>query len=142
MNSYLRIRSAFFLAVSLLFSNLMYAQKAEDFIGDWKIIKVELSPNAEQEAKQFFSKLNAIFLKSTFHFKPNNSFSFDSPDEDLSIKDAVWQFDIKKQTIKVMERKSKGTPGLLMGIIVKETNGGYLFLMEETPVILTVVKKT
>ena len=144
MNMYLRNHSVKLLLVfsfSLL-SKLSYSQTTADFIGDWKIIKVELSPNAGQEEKQMLAMLKTIFLKSMFHFRPNNSFSFNSPDKDLSVKDGVWQFDLKKQYLKVVERKSKGTPGQLMGITVKEANGGYLFLMEETPVILTVVKKT
>jgi hypothetical protein len=125
----------------LLFGKAAFSQATVDFIGDWKIIKVELSPGAGQEEKQMLGIVTPIFLKSLFHFKPNNSFSFDSPDKDLSIKDGVWQFDVKKQYIKITERPSKGTPGQLMGIAVKAANGEYLFQMEETPMILTVVKK-
>jgi len=132
-----------FLLVSilLLFSKFSYAQTEADFIGDWKIIKVDMLPSAGQEEKQMFQKVRSIFSKSTFHFKSNNLFSFDSPDIDLSIKDGIWNFDAKNRYITISERMSKGTRDLLMGIYVKETIGGFLFYMEETSVILMVTRK-
>lgn len=125
----------------LLFAKASFSQATADFIGDWKIIKVELSTRAGKEEKHMLGIVTPIFLKSLFHFKLNNSFSFDSPDKDLLIKDGVWQFDLKKQYIKITERTSKGTAGQLMGITIKAANGEYLFQIEETPMILTVTKK-
>jgi hypothetical protein len=138
MNVYLKLIVV--LSLSLL-SKFSYSQTTADFIGEWKIITVELSAAAGEEEKQMLAMLRPIFLKSMFHFKADNSFSFASPDKELAIEDGVWQFDVKKQYLKVMERMSKGTPGQLMGITVNEANGGYLFHLEETPVILTVIRK-
>jgi hypothetical protein len=128
--------------LSILFSKFSYAQESQDLIGDWKIIKVELSPNTQEEEKQMLSMITQIFLKSTFHFNANNSFSFDSPDKDLATKNGIWHFDARKKYITIVERVSKGIPGQLMGINVEVSNGKYLFLMEETPLILTVTKKS
>lgn len=131
---------AFFILFTLL-SKSSYSQQNEDLIGDWKITKVELAPNAGQEEREMLGMLNQIFSKSTFHFKNNSLFSFDSPDKDLAIRDAIWKFDITKKYIKITERVSKGKPGQLMGITVIFKEGQYSFFMEETPVILTVIKK-
>ena len=130
-----------FFILFTLFSKSSYSQQNEDLIGDWKITKVELTPNAGQEEKQMLGMLTQIFTKSTFHFKTNSLFSFESPDKDLAIRDAVWKFDITKKYIKVTERVTKGTSGQLMGITVKVIEGQYLFFMEESPFVLTVIKK-
>jgi hypothetical protein len=130
-----------FIILFTLFTNSSYSQQNEDLIGDWKITKVDLKPSAGEEEKQMLVMLSQIFSKSTFHFKNNNLFSFDSPDKDLAIKEANWKFDSIKKYIKVTERVTKGNPGQLMGITVKLIEGQYLFLMEESPIILTVVKK-
>jgi hypothetical protein len=124
-----------------LFSNISYSQTRQDFVGDWKIIKVELSRTADEEEKQRVEMISTIFLKSTFHFKTNNSFSFECPNKELAIKDGVWQFDINKKYLNITEQTTKGTPGQLMGIVVKPSGQQYLFLLEETPIILTVAKK-
>jgi hypothetical protein len=130
-----------FLILFTLFGKFSYSQQNDDLIGDWKITKVELAPNAGQEENEMIGMLTQIFLKSTFHFKNNSLFSFDSPDKDLAIKDAIWKFDITKKYIKITERVSKGKSGQLMGITLIVKEGQYSFLMEETPVILTVIKK-
>jgi hypothetical protein len=132
------------MALTILFASAGkpgYAQQGVDLIGDWKITKVEMGPDAAQEERQMLEMLTQIFLKSTFHFKNNSLFSFDSPDKDLAIQDAVWRFDTAKKYIKISERVSKGKPGQLMGIIVIVKEGKYFFQMEETPVILAVMKK-
>ena len=125
----------------LLFSKFSYSQKPEDIIGDWKVVKVELLPSADQEEKQNIGILRKTLLKSTFHFKSNNLFSFDCPDKELAIKTAFWTFDSTSQKIKVIERISKGHASFLMEITVKVLNGNYLFLMDESPVMLTVERE-
>ncbi len=127
---------------SLLFGKFSYSQQQEDLIGDWNIIKVELAPNSKQLDKQLLEMAAPIFLKSTFHFKDNKIFSFDSPNKELAIKDAIWEFDNKKKYVNVFERVAKGIPGKLMGIIVKIQDGKYSFFVEESPLILTVEKKS
>ena len=117
-----------------------YSQQHADLIGDWKIIKVDLKPDAGEEGIQILQLVKPIFLKSKFHFKLNNLFSFDSPDKDLATEEGIWQFDNEKKYIKVMEKVSKGIPGLLMGIEVKLLNEGFLFIMEETPLVLTIAR--
>lgn len=123
---------------NLFLWNTSFSQKREDLIGDWKIMKVELLPNAEPEVKQGIGFLTPIFLKSVFHFKENNACSFSCPDPDMDIKEAAWQYDFSKKSIQI---KSKGKPGVLMEITVREQNGKYLFFLAESPIILTVVKK-
>ena len=91
-----------FIILFTLFTNSSYSQQNEDLIGDWKITKVELKPSAGEEEKPMLVMLSQIFSKSTFHFKNNNLFSFDSPDKDLAIKEANWKFDSIKKYIKVM----------------------------------------
>ena len=129
------------LSSSLFFGKFSYSQQREDLIGDWNIIKVELVANSKQIDKQLLEMATPIFLKSTFHFKDNKIFSFDSPNNELAIKEAIWEFDNKKNYITVFERVSKGIPGMLMGIIVKAQGGKYFFILEESPLILTVEKK-
>ena len=134
-------RTITFIILFTVLTKPSFSQQNDDLIGDWKITKVELTPNAGQEEKQMLVMLRQIFSKSTFHFKNNNLFSFESPDKDLAIKEASWKFDVTKKYIKVTERVTKGNSGQLMGITVKIIAGQYLFFMEESPVVLTVIKK-
>jgi hypothetical protein len=142
MSSRNYFKMTFFIFFVLL-CKMSFSQQNEDLIGHWKITKVELVPNAGQEERQMLATLTKLFLKSTFHFKNNSLCSFDSPDKYLAIKDAIWKFDSTKKYIQIVERpiKGKGRPGVLMEINVKVTDGQYLFYMQETPVILTVIKK-
>jgi hypothetical protein len=128
------------LSFCLILSIFSYSQQHEDLIGDWKIIKVELRPNAGKEEIQMLQLVKPIFLKSKFHFKVNNLFSFDSPDKDLATENGIWQFDNDKKYIRVIEKISKGIPGQLMGIVVKISNKGFLFFMEESSLVLTVAR--
>jgi len=118
-----------------------YSQKREDLVGSWKIVKVELAPDAPPEMKQGLEMLSQIMLNSTFQFKENNSFSMDTPIPDLATKEGLWNYDAQKKFIKVTERPSNGKQGVLMEISVRVKNGKYLFFMDETSVILTVAKK-
>jgi len=129
---------ALFISLTLL-CKASYSQ--QDMLGDWKITKVEIAPNASQKEKGMLGKVAQIFSKSTFHFKNDSKFSLDSPDKDFAIRDAIWKFDSTKNYIKIIERVSKGKAGLLMGITVKVVEEQYSFIMEETPIILTVKKK-
>lgn len=134
-------RLIMFFSLNFLFASLSHSQKTGDFVGNWKVVKVELSPTADEEEKQSIGMIRQIFLKSTFHFKADSSFSFDAPDKDLVVKDGIWQFDSNKKYIKVTERPSVKAPGQLMGITVAAKKDNYLFAMDETPLILTVSKK-
>lgn len=129
------------IALLIFISSTSYSQQAEDLLGVWKVVKVGLQPNAQQEEKQMLEMLNQTFLKSTFYFKENNLFSFDSPNKDLAIKAGFWKFDSNKKFINVAEPVSKGVPGQLMGITVKVLNNEYSFWLDETPLVLTVKKK-
>lgn len=126
---------------NLLLTSFSYSQKAEDFVGNWKVVKVDLSPIADEAEKQSIATIRQIFLKSTFHFKADSSFSLEAPDKDLAVRDGVWQFDPNKKYIKVTERPSVKSPGQLMGITVKLEKDSYLFIIDETPLVLTVSKK-
>jgi len=116
------------------------SQSKQDLIGNWKVVNVELLPDAAQEEKQMLGTLKSLLLKSTFHFKENNLFTLKSPDKELSTNDAIWKFDDSKKLVIVTERVSKGNPGVLMEIVVKAKDGKYIFLMTETPLILFVEK--
>lgn len=129
------------LIVNLLFASLSYSQKAKDLVGSWKVVKVELSPNADEAEKQNIGTIRQYFLKATFHFKADSSFSLDTPDTDLAVNDGLWKFDASKKYIKVVERPPVKSPGILMGITVKVENDNYLFLIDETPITITVSKK-
>lgn len=118
-----------------------FSQQTEDFIGDWKIIKVEISKNAEKEEKAMLELAKKIFLTSTFHFKKNDLFSFDTPEKMLQMKDKIWKFDSAKKYITVNEKGAKSNASLLMGIKVKYVEGQYRFLLDDTNIILTVEKK-
>ncbi len=130
-----------FTLIGLVYTTASYSQKREDLVGNWKIVKVELAPDAPPEMKQGLDILSQIMLNSTFQFKENNSFSMDSPDADLATKDGIWQYDSVKKSIRVKERPVNGKQGVLMDITVQVKNGKYLFFMDETSVILTVAKK-
>jgi Domain of unknown function (DUF5004) len=134
-------RLTLFTLFCFLCTTVSYSQKREDLVGSWKIVKVELAPDAPPEMKQGLDILSQIMLNSTFQFKENNSFSMDSPDADLATKDGIWQYDSVKKSIRVKERPVNGKQGVLMDITVQVKNGKYLFFMDETSVILTVAKK-
>jgi hypothetical protein len=126
---------------SLWFVNTSFSQKREDLIGEWKIVKVELSPDAGPEEKQGLNFLSQVLLKSAFQFRENNTCTFSCSDPEMEIKDGAWQFDAGLKLIRVLEGKSKAKPGVLMEISVQEIKGKVTFLMKETPVILSVVKQ-
>lgn len=130
-----------FTFIGLVYTTASYSQKREDLVGSWKIVKVELAPDAPPEMKQGLEMLSQVMLNSTFQFKENNSFSMDSPIPDLATKDGLWQYNAQKKAIKVTERPVNGKQGVLMDITVQVKNGNYLFFMDETSVILTVAKK-
>jgi len=134
-------RLTLFTLFCFLCTTVSFSQKREDLVGSWKIVKVELAPDAPPEMKQGLDMLSQIMLNSTFQFKENNSFSMDSPDADLATKDGLWQYNAQKKSIKVTERPVNGKQGVLMDITVQVKNGKYLFFMDETSVILTVAKK-
>lgn len=128
--------------LGLIMHVAVFAQTKQDLMGDWKVVDVVLAPNAETAEKQMLEQLKGVFLKSTFHFKANNVFVLKSPDKELAIANANWNFDERKKEIAVTQAKAKGTPGLLMEMAVKVKDGKYYFLMAETPLVLVVEKTT
>lgn len=129
------------LILSLATTNNIYAQHAEDIIGNWKVIKAELSDQAKQEEKKMLPRLNAIFSKTTFHFKADSSFLLKSPEKVLN-QPGMWLYNEEEKRIIVWEKNPKGRPGKLMEILVKVIDGQYKFEMIESPVILTVSRIT
>lgn len=121
-------------------SDALYAQQAKDIIGKWKVIKVGLAPTATKEEKEKIDMVAAIFSKIVFYFQADSSFKLDAPDKDLATQNGVWVFDETKKKITVTERNYKGARGKLMDILVKLVNSKYVFMMDETPLVLTVEK--
>lgn len=129
------------LLLSVLFpSTCLYSQQTKDLIGQWKVVKVDLSADAKKEEKEKIGLLNTIFSKVVFHFKADSSFRLDASDEGLAVKDGIWEYDETKKSCTVYERQYTGVRGKLMMINVKQINDKYLFLMGETPIILEVRK--
>lgn len=96
--------------------------------------------DAAAEEKKMLTQVEKIFLKSSFHFKANGGFSFDAPAEDLAIPQGVWRYDAAKRLITVSET-TKPNSILLMELTVEPMTNGYVFKMEETPLLLKVEKK-
>lgn len=136
-----------YLAIIFLFSVLfpstgVYSQQIKDLIGEWKVVKVDLSADAKKEEKEKAGMLKAIFSKVVFHFLADSSFRLDAQQKDLAIKDGIWEYDEGKKKCIVFERQNTrvGLRGKLMAMTVQLINDRYLFLFEETPLILEVKK--
>lgn len=136
----MRMKSVFCIILGVTLHFAVLSQTKQDLLGDWKVVDLALSPDAEPEEKQMLETLKALFMKSTFHFKANNLFTLKSPDKELATNDANWSFSESKKTVTVTERTTKGTPGVLMEIAVKSKDGKFYFLMSETPLVLVVEK--
>lgn len=114
------------------------AQEANDFVGKWKVISVALTPDASQKERQFLTVFRAAFLNAIFEFKANRFFSLDAPDKEVAIPEGVWMYDAKRKYLDVSEKSPPETRSQLMGMTVKKTPAGFEFLVDETPLILTV----
>lgn len=132
----------FFISIfCLVITKHSNAQTVEDIIGNWKVVKVELTPDAKTEEKNAFEMVNTMFLQTMFNINSDNSFSFITTNKDLTIPSATWSYNSTTKTITVIGiAPDTQKKGLLMEIIVNIIEGNYLFKLNETPVILTVLK--
>jgi hypothetical protein len=137
----MKARFLLVIVVLVLSGTNLFAQKAQDLLGDWTIVNVELAPQANPQDRHFINIMTATFLKSQFHFKSSSAFSFDSPDEDLATTNAFWHFDEATRLVTVSEAGERKKAGKLMAFTVVSVNGKYFFVMDEIPLILTVKKK-
>jgi len=148
MNSLYRITFAirltsFIFILSLLFTFNLNAQSTltVDIIGKWEVNEVQFLEELTDQQQVQMEMLKEAFLKSTFEFKADHNFTFLFEFEDMKIEQAHWKYDKYKNKYVIQEWQDKDSDSTkLMNITIKQENGKTSFLLDETPIILEVVK--
>jgi hypothetical protein len=133
-----------YLTISLIFGiihiNNAYIRQ-DKIIGNWSVIKVHTEQKIPAEQQQTAAMVERAFLRSEFHFKPDNRFEFDFEYPEMKIKNGHWKFGNNSDTIIIQNWKDRKTSdSKLMVIVVKEEKQKTLFKISESFFVLEMKK--
>lgn len=103
-------------------------------IGKWTVkSEHDIGGQVPTDMQQQIKIVKDAFKKSKFHFRKDNSFSFDIEFQEISIKNGHWKILKDNNEVVIQEWKDKDKSGpILMGINVLLKDGKTIFMLEET----------
>ena len=133
------------LFIALFISLVSIAQniKEKELIGTWKTSEVISAPLSDDLLDKL-ETFKQIFINSTFVFKEDHSFYLSSQVEEMSnmFSNKYWYINKKKKLLMIIDPKDVGTSSRgLIEITVKKEDDNLIFIIEETPLKLTMVKQ-
>lgn len=122
------------------------AQKDASFlIGSWKVADATLPMNANAQEKQVLKVLKPNLMKSIFKFETGGKGKFKIPMDNLPIEktsipleDISWTYSAASKYVIISELKDRKSQ--LVRFYVKVEDGNTYFILDESPVILKVLK--
>ncbi|MDR6781902.1 hypothetical protein ABIE26_001609 [Pedobacter africanus] len=120
-------------------------QNASFLIGRWKVVEATLPKNASAQEKKAFNFLKPNLLKSLFRFDTGGKGKFKIPMDNVPIEknsmpleDISWNYSATKKYVTITEQSNFKSS--LVQFYVKIQDGSTYFILDESPVILKVVK--
>lgn len=115
----------------------------QEITGKWKAKAVSIN-NAMLDGEEDKNAIEAIkeaFLNATFNFKADHNFDMDISVKDIALANHHWKINPASGDIYVQEWKDKDKNEILVMIIqVRKKDGKIFFLLQETPIIVEVVR--
>ncbi|WP_426585662.1 hypothetical protein [Mucilaginibacter sp. R-33] len=125
----------------LLLTRLWSSTPPKDITGKWQVDHVDISGSTmkmnEQQKAMMIKSLKGIFSNADFDFNANHHFYLTPAIKSMPKGD--WEYDPDKGVIRVKELNNTGT---VMMINVVEKDGGTVFEMVETQIVLKVHRKS
>lgn len=115
------------------------AQSKSDLIGKWEVAKLEMTEKIEvpDHVRETVRLMREAFSKAVFHLRSDGSCDIEIDFMDLGVKDGVWIYDPAKHYFRVDGK----TESNLYGVYVrKDRMGKSIFLIDESPIALTMMK--
>jgi hypothetical protein len=114
----------------------------EEIVGNWSVIKVHEDERIPAEQQQTVAMVEKVFLRSKFHFKPDNKFQYDIEIPELNLKNGYWKFGNNSDTILIQDWNDRKTRDrLLMEIVVKKEKDKIFFKIFESSINLEMKKE-
>ncbi len=117
-------------------SGIASAQTTNGLPGKWIVTKVIVSEESKQ--KDGVEMMCNLFTKSVFQLKPDQSCVFDCKEPELAIRNGKWIYNAQKKSIDIIDPQN--TTHVLMSLQVKNEQGKWFFLLDESPFVLEVAK--
>ncbi len=134
-----------FFSILTIQSSLCQTVSQPDVTGVWTVTQATMDQNLSAKEKQMMELMKKGFVNSTFQFKADGKFFIvfpkDAPafmEEMKFLNNQNWIFNQEDQLILI---GTKADNYSIMQLYVKKTEGKYLFVMSDTPMILEMVKK-
>lgn len=132
-----------FIALFISLASIAQNIKEKELIGAWKTSEVISAPLSDDLLDKL-ETFKQIFINSTFVFKEDHSFYLSSQVEEMSnmFSNKYWYINKKKKLLMIIDPKDVGTSSRgLIEITVKKEDDNLIFIIEETPLKLTMVKQ-
>lgn len=114
----------------------------KEVVGNWKVADIHLTVELSEEEAAAMEVLRPAFMQAEFFYGDDQQFTFNFAYEEMKLEDGYWRFMEEEGLFGIWESEEKSANDpRFMGMQAFKKDGKILFMLEETPLALEVVKQ-